>query len=254
MIRGEGGDANPALPVVWLHGWGMGSAVWGATPGWCGHGAAMLDLPGHGEQPWDEGLGDDLERWARALLDRAPARAVWVGWSLGGLLAMAAARLAPERVAGLTLLAASPRFVAPDAGGCGMASELFRQFKSGLEHDLQGTLRRFIALQTLGVSDARGVRLRLQSALDAMPTPDLRALRAGLSLLEHGDMLAELSLIRSPVRILLGGRDRLVPPCVAGRYARALPSAGIEILPEAGHLPFIHEPAALRRALDHVVH
>src|SRR5204863_5599387 len=47
--------------------------------------------------------GSSLDGWAATLLERVPDELVLVGASMGGYLALAVARLAPERVLGLVL-------------------------------------------------------------------------------------------------------------------------------------------------------
>ncbi|MGK0673150.1 MAG: alpha/beta fold hydrolase [Halothiobacillaceae bacterium] len=250
MIRGQGDDAKPELPVVWVHGWGMSSAIWHAVPVFAAGPALALDLPGHGGRPWDAGLGADVGLWAEDLLARAPERAVWVGWSLGGLLALEVARRAPRRVARLILLAATPRFVAVGESSCGMAPDTLEQFMAGLVQDRTLTLQRFFALQAVGVEGAREVRARLGQAVAKSPPAAEAALRAGLAILRDTDLSASLGGLELSVQVLLGERDRIVPPCVAEIYRQALPRAEIHIQAGAGHAPFLHAPGLLGRWLD----
>lgn len=250
MIRGQGGGAKPVLPVVWVHGWGMSSAIWRAVPSFAAAPALALDLPGHGGRSWDGGLGADAGLWAEDLLARAPERAVWVGWSLGGLLALEAARRAPERVARLILLGATPRFVATDDQSCGMAAETLSQFMAGLAQDRVLTLQRFLALQSVGAEGAREVRARLGQAVAESPPAIEAALRTGLAILRDTDLSASLHGVTQPVRVMLGERDRIVPPCVAEIYRQALPQAEVHIQAGAGHAPFLHAPGLLGQWLD----
>ncbi len=234
------GEDLAGRPVVWLHGWGMSSAIWQAVPEFARFDSHALSLPGHGGEPWDVALGSDLTRWAEWLLARAPQNAVWVGWSLGGLLALEVARLAPERVAGLCLLASSPCFTLREDWPCAMSAATFAQFEAGLAKDHALTLRRFLALQTVGAEDAKQVRGVLNAAAVDAARVDVRALRAGLALLREVDLREVLAGLTVPVAVLLGGMDRIVPPCVATAYQALNAAARVVTLPHAGHAPFLY--------------
>lgn len=226
--------------VVWLHGWGMSSVIWRAVPAFGRFDSRALALPGHGREAWDEALGSDITRWALRLLERAPERAIWVGWSLGGLLALEVARLAPKRVTGLVLLASSPCFVAQGEWSCAMSAETLAQFELGLAQDHALTLRRFLALQTLGARDAKQVRSVLNAAAVDAAQVDVRALRAGLKILHETDRRQTLANLDMPVAVLLGGLDRIVPPCAAEAYLRLNPAVQVLSVPQAGHAPFLY--------------
>ena len=109
VVRGTG----PAL--VMIHGWAMhGDVFEPLTTRLQAHFTLhLLDLPGHGRSR-DSTVPFTLDTMARAIAALTPP-APWLGWSLGGLVALHAARARPDAVRGLLMLAASPRFViAPD--------------------------------------------------------------------------------------------------------------------------------------------
>ena len=68
----------------------------------------LVDLPGHGRSRDDAAF--DLQTILAGLIERIPDGAVWAGWSLGGMLALQAALLAPQRVKRLVLVGATPSF------------------------------------------------------------------------------------------------------------------------------------------------
>ena len=237
---GDRGEGLTGRPVVWLHGWGMSPAIWQAVPAFARFDSCALSLPGHGGEPWDNALGSDVTRWASWLLARAPQQAIWVGWSLGGLLALEVARLAPERVAGLCLLASSPCFTVREDWPCAMSAETFAQFEAGLAQDHALILRRFLALQTVGADDAKQVRALLGAAALDAASADVRALKAGLEVLRLADLRQALAGLKMPLAVMLGGLDRIVPPCIAEVYQNAQPGARVLTHARAGHAPFLY--------------
>ena len=105
-VEGRG----PAL--VMLHGWALDSGVWAAVRARLASRFELhlVDLPGHGRNAGVPPAAD-VHGIAAQVLAVAPPHAHWLGWSLGGLVALAAALAAPRRVTRLVLTATTPRFV-----------------------------------------------------------------------------------------------------------------------------------------------
>jgi pimeloyl-[acyl-carrier protein] methyl ester esterase len=245
---------TPVRDLVLLHGWGMNSAVWtglpaDATPGVTRH---CIDLPGHGDRPLGPGLEGGpgvLWTWADACLAAAPQRAVWLGWSLGGLVALAAALRAPGRVAGLILITATPRFVQAADWRCAMPESTLAQFHDGLLVDPAGTLSRFLALQARGGEGSRETLRRLRRELGERPAPDPAALALGLDLLRGEDLRGPLPDLRAPSLWLFGSHDTLVTSAVAERVEILLPEARTQVIRGAAHAPFVSHPAQTGAAM-----
>ena len=242
--RGQGPD------LVLLHGWGMNAAVWRGLPAdlALGHRLTAIELPGHGGSPFDPawpGLAD----WADACLAAAPDRAVWLGWSLGGLVALAAAQRAPERLAGLVLMTATPRFVQASDWPAAMAPATLARFHDGLLADPAGTLERFLALQVRGSEAARDTLRLLKRELAERPAPDPVALALGLDLLRDSDLRPLLQDLDCPSLWLFGARDTLVPAAVATAILARLPETRVQVIPGAAHAPFLSHPAPTTAAL-----
>ena len=238
------------LPVVFVPGWGLPATVWSDLAADLApeREAVLLDLPGQGERR-AAAPARDAEALAAALLAAAPPRAVWVGWSLGGLGALAAALAAPERVAGLGLVAATPRFTASPDGWPGVAPEVLAGFAEDLARDWAGTVRRFLALQVRGAAGATATLRRLHAVLEAAGPPAPGALEAGLAVLAAADLRARLGEVHVPAVVMGGSRDRLVPPESVRRLGTGLPLGCAHVVEEAGHAPFLSHPERVLAAL-----
>lgn len=229
--------------LVLLHGWGMNSAVWEGLPRaiTAGRRLCRIELPGHGESPF-ELRHDSREAWADACLEAAPEQAVWLGWSLGGLVALEAALRAPERVAALVLFTATPRFVKAPDWPAAMAAGTLAQFHDALLAEPAGTLDRFLALQVRGSEAARDCLRTLRREIAQRPAPNPAALETGLDLLRDGDLRERLSGLSRPTLWLYGQRDALVPAAASELVAGLLPGTPCRVITGAAHAPFLSHP------------
>ncbi len=231
--------AGTGPDMLLLHGWGMNAGVWHLLlPALRErYRVTVIELPGHGASAFDGQT--DLDAWVRACLDVAPPQAAWVGWSLGGLIAMRAASMAPERVHALCQVCATPSFVQREGWQAAMPATVFDQFAQDLVADPQATLKRFLSLQVRGVENARTVLRALNEASAQRPPADTEALKVGLSLLLGSDLREQMTQLSMPVHWLFGGRDTLVPVASANVVIEMLPAATVEVIEAAGHAPLV---------------
>lgn len=225
--------------MVLLHGWGLQRGVWDTVlPQLAGVRTHALNLAGHGDAAMVAPYTPDTLATALLATNKI-ASAHWLGWSLGGLVALAAARAAPQRIAKLVLVATTPKFVqAPDWRHAMPAAQL-QQFAAGLSTDYAGTVLRFLSLQ---VSAEERPTLRALRATAARTPPTPAALTAGLQLLAATDLRTELAHIAQPVLIVQGTRDKLTLPAAAEFLAAELPNARLRLIDGAGHAPFLSHP------------
>ncbi len=209
-----------------------------------------IDLPGHGFTDIPDGVLhlDDMARWVVAYMDAAKLeRAVVVGWSMGGGVALSLSLLAPERVAALVLLSS-------------VGASMPLPFTLGL-------LRfPFVAELMIRVTRSRAWRRALfQGTFHSSFTPHdrvvdrywdswrvrgrARYVRALMGAIEVDGLESRLEGIRAPTFIVHGEDDRLVPLDVARRVAAKIPGAQLRVLPRTGHSPHHEEPGAVRAAI-----
>jgi malonyl-CoA O-methyltransferase len=226
-------SSDASAELVLLHGWGSCSEIWRPLlPALrANFSVTVIDLPGCGRSPL---LADmSVESVVQALLAQLPARALYVGWSLGGLLAGELALAAPDRVSGLVRLASNLRFVANEQWPLAMPAEDFAAFYTGLLEQPEKTRKRFNTLQLQGDVSARALR-RLLPPCHADP----EALRWGLDCLRELDQRETYAGLSCPVMNIYGSDDALVPAALA----ETVPAARSRCYGGAGHIPFLSQP------------
>ncbi|UXY11307.1 pimeloyl-ACP methyl ester esterase BioH [Kosakonia sp. ML.JS2a] len=238
QTKGEG-DCH----LVLLHGWGLNAQVWDCiTPELSTHFTLhLVDLPGYGRSRGFAAL--TLRQMTDLILSQAPEKAVWLGWSLGGLVASQAALLAPDRVNALVTVASSPCFSAQD-DWAGIKPDVLAGFQHQLSEDFQRTVERFLALQTLGTETAKQDARLLKSAVLSLDMPSAEVLNGGLEILKTVDLRDALTALTMPFLRLYGRLDGLVPRKIVPMLDEMWPESESVVFPKAAHAPFISHPAA----------
>ena len=237
--------SGEATPLVMLHGWAMHSGVWRTFAHHLAQRRRVIavDLPGHGASPALPFTWPVLREALHAIMPQEPT--ICLGWSLGAMAAIDYATHYPRQVAALILITANPRFVASEDWP-GLSLPNLHAMAEELCRDAPAVLRRFWALQVHGMSDAPRHLQHLHAVLTAYPPPTLDTLRQGLVLLRDADLRPQFASLPMPVLTLFGGRDKLVPKEVMAALCALRPSTDAQLLPRAGHIPFItHESDVL---------
>jgi pimeloyl-[acyl-carrier protein] methyl ester esterase len=228
--------------LVLLHGWAMHAGIFAPLlPSLTQHYTVhAVDLPGHGRSPEREGRLE-LASAAARIVARVP-NAIWLGWSLGGLVCLRAALNHPAHVRALALVATSPRFIAGPDWPHGVASSVFEQFGAELGTHYRRTIERFLALECLGSDCARLELRELRAHVFEYGEPGHHVLADGLALLAGTDVRAELPRLNQPSLWLAGARDRLIPWQAMQWAAAQQPQAHFACIDGGGHAPFIGHP------------
>jgi 2-succinyl-6-hydroxy-2,4-cyclohexadiene-1-carboxylate synthase len=223
--------------LVLVHGFTQTARCWGSFGDDLArdHDVVAVDAPGHGGST---DVRADLGEGAR-LLGQVGGRATYLGYSMGGRLALHLALTGSERVERLVLLGAT----------AGIADDAERHARRAAEERLAEHL------ESVGV-DAfldewlaqplfRGLHPEA-AALDERRRNTVEGLASSLRLAGTGaqrplwDRLAEIDV---PV-LLLAGVDDAKFSALAGRMARAIgPTATVALVPRAGHSAHLENPA-----------
>ncbi len=242
-IYGEG------HPIVMLHGWGMHSGVWRQFAEELArfYRVICVDLPGHGRSLSVDAF--ELSAVAKKIVGEiGESPCCWLGWSMGGLVALEIAQQFPERVSALIFIAANPCFVEREQWS-GMNLEVLEAFAENLIANAPATLMRFLALQLHGLPEmAPMLKVLKHQVLECSP-PSPEVLRSGLTALQQQDLRNVFANLICPVLGIYGRLDTLVPKTVAKDLAVLLPHCHIEVLPQAGHVPFLSHPQEVVRTI-----
>lgn len=245
---------NPVSPpeLTLIHGWGMHGSVWDAVmPGLLKRfQVTVVDLPGMGRSPLPN-RQYDLDLLVEQVLQVAPKNSLWLGWSLGGMVAMRAATVAADRISHLITTATSPKFVSDEHWAEALAPSVLQQFMARFEEDAEGTLIRFLTLQAKGGERFKQDVTELRESLYLHGLPAQRALRSGLDILLTTDLRAELQQLSQPSLHLFGANDLLVPATVTAAITALQPQATTQVLAGTSHLPFITAPDRFIAAIEH---
>lgn len=245
-VRVEGPD-HPE-PIVLLHGTGANLYTWEAWTRDLSHTRRVIrfDRPGFGLTGPDPSGNYGMEHATELtidLLDRLGVnRFVLVGSSSGGRLAWHVALRAPDRAAGLVLVAAAGyprttplpaalRFAGSTLGGW-LLSYLMpaAMVAKGIaaSYGDPSRLSQATVEASQEISRRAGVRRAMGETLRQAATPDASGTIPG---------------IRVPTLILWGDRDTTIERSEAERFHRDIPGSTLEILGGMGHLPHEEDPA-----------
>ena len=230
--------------IVLVHGFTQTAASWDAVQyrlEALGHDVIALDAPGHGHHA---GTHLGLTKGADLLAAEGGA-GVWIGYSMGGRLALHVALQHPELVERLVLIGASPGIEsAADRIERQAADELLAE---ELERDgLDRFLAKWLAQPLFATlpEDAAG--------LDARRANTVAGLAASLRLAGTGaqeSLWERLHEITAPTMLVVGALDEKFS-AIAKRMADVMPDAHVASMNGCGHACHLEAPDAFVGTVD----
>ncbi|HSQ60501.1 MAG TPA: 2-succinyl-6-hydroxy-2,4-cyclohexadiene-1-carboxylate synthase [Acidobacteriota bacterium] len=256
-VRVAGEERAPL--VLLLHGFAGSGDDWAAHAGAlaaAGYRAAAVDLPGHGGTPAPR--THPLERYApsetgrdlASILDALEADAAhWVGYSMGGRIALAAALDRPERVTTLTLEGVSPGLADPGARDERRRAD--EALAAAVESrgipwfaETWGALPIFESQRALPATTRADLDARRRRNDPAGLADSLRAAGQGAQPFVGG----RLASFDRPTLLVTGALDAKYTT-LAAAMAASLPAALHVAIPGAGHNVHLEQPEWYRRTL-----
>jgi 3-oxoadipate enol-lactonase len=240
--RGKG------TPLVLLHGYPLDHHLWDDVAPLLEDTFDLIlpDLRGFGESTTVDSAFtvDDYASDIAGLLDQLGIqKTAIVGHSMGGYVALAFARLYPERVSGLGLVSSQVLADPPDRKE--------GRYKSAADVSDKGIGGVVETMTPKFTSDERLQAFARESMERQQPAAFIGALKA---MAERMDSTPLLSSFKFPVVIIHGEADALIPIDRAREVKNAIPQAHLVELNGAGHMPMMEAKEETARALKHLAH
>jgi pimeloyl-ACP methyl ester carboxylesterase len=234
---------RPVRNVVFLHAFPLQAAMWeqtlGAVPdGWR---AIAPDLRGFGESSLPAGshgmsamAGDVVDLLDHLRIEHAAI----VGCSMGGYILFELMSTAPRYVSALGLVSTRP----------GADSEEGRRNRQKMieQTDSEGVaaVAAQMPAKLVGATtqaDRPDLMKRLRTLIEGNTREGIKA--AISAMMNRVDSTPVLGAITAPTLVIAGKEDALIPPSEAEAMHRSIPNAECEVIPFAGHLPNLEQPA-----------
>ncbi len=253
--RETGAQDTSSVPLVLLHGIGSGSASWvcqldagalqarGRVLAWDAPGYAQ-SAPVNSAQPMAQDYGQRLWDWLDVM---GISQVRLVGHSLGCIMAAGAARLQPQRVVSLTLLA--------PAQGYGQASEEVRNQKRDARLQALAThgAEKLAQLRGPALLSSHATAQQVALAVHMMSQIQPAGYIQATHLLAQADILADLQTLRAasslPMTVACGQLDSITPAPACRALAQAV-GAHYVSLGDVGHLCALQAGAAVNNLLQ----
>jgi pimeloyl-ACP methyl ester carboxylesterase len=244
-------DQGAGIPLLLIHGFPLNRTLWQPqidslpeiarvlAPDLRGHG---LSDPVPGPYAMDRLAEDCLELMDKLGLGSQPV--VVGGLSMGGYVAFALYRRAPQRVRALILAATRSGADSPE-GKANRAKQANLALEQGVPAVVAAALPKLLSPTTFETKPDL-----VEAARDLMETTSVEGVvGAQLGMQTRPDSTALLASIDKPVLILHGADDQLIPLKEAEAMQATIPNARLIVLPEAGHLLKLEQPLLFNAAV-----
>lgn len=208
------------------------------------------DLRGYGESVDEPGVGgmillDELALDIIHLLESLGiSRAVFVGLSMGGQVALEIFRLKPGLFRGLVLADTDARAENEESYVSRIRlSEKIRE--GGMERFTDERIHLFLCPHTL--EDRPVVVSHLRTMMVTTPAAGSAAVQRGRA--ERRDHSEALAAIDCPTLLVVGAEDGFTPVGVAEYMHQRIRDSRLVVIPDAGHIPNMEQPDLFNEAL-----
>ncbi len=226
---------NMTPTIALIHGWGTGPEIWNPVRDQCASislSTVIHELPGYGSRSHEDS-NLNIQQLADDAAERLPGNAIWVGWSLGAMVALAAAIKENTSIAGVMGLCATAKFVTNSE-----KADALVELRKAVETDAAKATSRFQRSMPSS-ANRRSITKQLRNVSAGIISKE--TLLSGLDVLSRADLTEEVNKISVPVRLISGTEDPIIDASAAIELNRLIPGSQYTALP-CGHVPFLECP------------
>ena len=240
------GQSNKLMNLVFIHGAGDTSSIWGRQKSCFSnrHTVLCVDLPGRGERLGEAPFDDHEANAADVLRSMKEAKigpAVVVGHSMGGAVALTLALKSPESCLGLVLVASGARLK--------MHPDFLAAAKEKAERDpLRPPSPPPVPLEK-AVAPSTPAEI-LDWLRPRVATASARATYGDFQANDGFDVRERLGQIRPPTLVIAAGDDRMAPVKFGEFLANGIRDAKLVVIAGAAHYPMVEREAEFNRVLE----
>jgi len=185
-------------------------------------------------------MAEDL----RALMDNLGVdKAIMVGHSMGGYVALSFAHAYPAYLSGLGLVATQADADSPER----------RQSRLVTAREVKRRGMAYVAKSLVPrLSNNEVVQKQLAEIILRCRVPSVINALKGMA--ERCDANPWLGTIKEPAVVIAGGQDQLISMQKSQTLAQMLSKGWLVEIPEAGHVPMLESPSAVADALRQLIH
>ncbi len=241
-------DEGQGTPLLFVHGFPLSRGAWQKqVEEFSGRYRVIApDLRGHGESEATHGAVT-MENYARdlqALLDQLKTGPViLIGHSMGGYIAFAFARMFPQFLRGLVLVATRAVGDSPEAAA-GRRATAEKVRKEGVQSLVDSMVPKMLSSKSSDLKMVQEVRGLMSSS---KPEGVAGAL---LGMAQRPDSTPDLGKLELSTLLISGDDDALIPYTESEKMSKSIFEAKLEIIPHAGHLVAFESPQEFNRRLE----
>ncbi|WP_172598708.1 alpha/beta fold hydrolase [Buchnera aphidicola] len=227
------------INIVFFHGWGLNSIVWGniipiLKPYFTLH---IIDLPGFGKSINCSIM--NFKEISIYLLKKIKYKVIWLGWSMGGLIAHYLSFNYPHYTIAVIYITTSPYFIKQKQWP-GTTKKILKSIKKDIFENYNKFLKQFIILHVLN-------KKMITTSINHFffkkyPNPKKKAIEIGYQWLTKIDQRNEILSNNIPILRIYGELDNLVPQEICHKMDDIGKNSNSIIIKGARHAPFLSHP------------